>query len=160
MLVCEEAHRYIPSDISGSFVATTRAISRVAKEGRKYGLSLGLITQRPSELSQSVLSQCGTLCILRMGNEADHKFVENILPEGAKSLLQTVTALANREAIVVGEGVSMPMRITFGYLSEEKRPHSTSSDFVKSWQADVADTFITDSIHRWRHQIRKTHSSE
>jgi DNA helicase HerA-like ATPase len=160
LLVCEEAHRYIPAETANSFAATTRAISRVAKEGRKYGLSLGLITQRPSELSQSVLSQCGTLCVLRMSNEADHSFVENILPEGSKSLLETVTALANREAIIVGEGVPMPMRILFSYLSPKKRPHSTSADFVKLWQTDSPDTFIRDTIHRWRQQIRKTHNTE
>ena len=85
LVVCEEAHRYIPRDPADGFVPTRKAISRIAKEGRKYGVSLCLVTQRPSELSETILSQCNTLFALRMSNDRDQEFVRRALPESARA---------------------------------------------------------------------------
>jgi uncharacterized protein len=84
LLVCEEAHRYIPSDERIGFPATARAITRIAREGRKYGIALGLISQRPSELSPQALSQCGTIFALRLANQIDQRFMETALQDGAR----------------------------------------------------------------------------
>jgi DNA helicase HerA-like ATPase len=104
LLVCEEAHRYVPQAEGAGFEPTKRALGRIAKEGRKYGISLCLVTQRPSELSMSILSQCNTLFALRMSNERDHDFVKNALPESAQSFLSALPSLRTQEAIVMGEG--------------------------------------------------------
>src|SRR5438874_5374381 len=111
LLVCEEAHRYVPADEKAGFAAAARAITRIAKEGRKYGISLGLISQRPVELSPNALSQCGTIFALRMSNEADQRVVEKALPDAARSMLAALPMLRTQEAIVSGESVPLPMRI-------------------------------------------------
>ncbi|HXQ52032.1 MAG TPA: ATP-binding protein [Stellaceae bacterium] len=156
LLVCEEAHRYVPADERVGFSSTTRAISRIAKEGRKYGVSLGLVTQRPSELAVSALTQCGTLFALRMGNDLDQSFVANSLPEAAHGMVGALPSMRPQEAIVVGEGVPLPMRVRFDELPPEHRPRSRSAEFSKAWQEDGAGAdFLEDSVMRWRMQMRK-----
>jgi len=155
LLVCEEAHRYVPRDDEDAFAPTKRAISRIAKEGRKYGLSLGLVTQRPSELSVSSLSQCNTIFALRMGNEHDLNFVQHAIPEGSRWLTETMPSLNNREAVVIGAGVSVPMHIRFDELAPEHRPASTTPSFSSVWQSDQGNADLIDlTIHRWRYQMR------
>ena len=116
LLVCEEAHRYVPRDGAPVFEPTRRAIDRIAKEGRKYGVSLCLVSQRPSELSTSSLSQCGTVVALRMSNERDQQFVRNALPDGFDWLVGALPALGTGEAVIVGEGVTVPMQVQFRQL--------------------------------------------
>ena len=155
LLVCEEAHRYVPRDDEDAFAPTKRAISRIAKEGRKYGLSLGLVTQRPAELSVSSLSQCNTIFALRLGNEHDLKFVQHAIPDGSRWLTETMPSLNTREAVVIGAGVSVPMHIRFDELPPEHRPASTTPPFSSAWQKDFDDPDLIDlTIHRWRHQVR------
>ncbi|PSJ20454.1 ATPase, partial [Halomonas sp. ND22Bw] len=117
LLVCEEAHRYIPSDRETP-TSVARILGRIAKEGRKYGVSLGLITQRPSDLAEGVLSQCGTIIAMRLNNDRDQAFVRAAMPEGARGFLDTLPALRNRECIVCGEGVAIPIRVSFDTLEE------------------------------------------
>jgi len=155
LLVCEEAHRYIPEDENNGFEPTRRMISRIAKEGRKYGLSLGLVSQRPSELSETIVSQCSTLFALRMGNQKDQDFVRRALPESAEGMLASLPALRNQQAVVVGEGAVLPMRIRFDDLPEGKRPQSDTASFSDTWQAERGlDGFVANTIERWRKQIR------
>lgn len=155
LLVCEEAHRYIPQDSGHGFEPTRRIISRIAKEGRKYGLSLGLVSQRPSELSETILSQCSTLFALRMGNQKDQDFVRRALPESAEGMLSALPALRNQQAVVVGEGVVLPMRIRFDDLPKSKRPHSDTASFSQQWQEERGlDGFVPRTVERWRKQIR------
>ncbi|MEZ5930657.1 MAG: ATP-binding protein [Alphaproteobacteria bacterium] len=161
LLVCEEAHRYVPRDDDDAFAPTKRAISRIAKEGRKYGLSLGLVTQRPAELSVSSLSQCNTIFALRMGNEHDLKFVQHAIPEGSRWLTETMPSLNTREAVVIGAGVSVPMHIRFDELPPDHRPASTTPPFSSAWQQDQQDAGLIDlTIHRWRHQMREGPAAE
>ena len=108
LLVCEEAHRYVPKDESAKGQAVRKILERIAKEGRKYGVSLGLITQRPSDLAEGVLSQCGTIIAMRLNNERDQACVRAAMPEGARGFLDAIPALRNRECIVCGEGVAIP----------------------------------------------------
>jgi len=155
LLVCEEAHRYVPRDSAAAFAPTRRALARIAKEGRKYGVSLGLVTQRPSEISETVLSQVNTLFSLRMSNEQDQVFVRRAMPENAAGLLATLPALRTQEAVVVGEGVPVPMRIRMRELSGDERPRSDTARFSEVWSAPRNDKgFIPDTLDRWRRQIR------
>jgi DNA helicase HerA-like ATPase len=155
LIVCEEAHRYVSQDGVTSFSLTREAIARIAKEGRKYGVSLCLVSQRPSELSTTILSQCNTIFALRMSNEHDQNFVRKALPDGASGLLGALPALHNREAIVVGEGVSVPMRFRFDELDAASRPRSSTASFATAWDRDdVGEEFMYDTVLRWRLQAR------
>jgi hypothetical protein len=113
LLVCEEAHRYVPNEKNADGSSVGRILSRIAKEGRKYGISLGLITQRPSDLAEGVLSQCGTILSMRLNNDRDQAFVKAAMPEGARGFLDSIPALRNRECIICGEGVAIPIRVSF-----------------------------------------------
>ncbi|WP_298912714.1 ATP-binding protein [uncultured Algimonas sp.] len=151
LLVCEEAHRYIPRDPSQGFHATRRIISRIAKEGRKYGVSLGIISQRPSELEPSTLSQCSTVFSMRLSNEVDQNFVKAAVPEGAADLLDFLPSLGTAEAMVFGEAVNMPMRVLLNTLAEKYRPHSSSASFTGLWSKDQATPDMMKSVYaRWR----------
>ncbi|MEX2647400.1 MAG: DUF87 domain-containing protein [Alphaproteobacteria bacterium] len=155
LLVCEEAHRYIPANESLGFEATRRAMTRIAKEGRKYGVALCLVTQRPSELSPSILSQCGTMFALRMNNEQDQTFVARALPDNAHRLLGVLPELRTQEALVVGEGVSVPMRVRLDTLAPERQPRSESARFSDLWAAEnEGAAFVEETINKWRNQIR------
>ena len=113
-VVCEEAHRYIPSDPNMGFEPTRRAIGRIAKEGRKYGVSLGVITQRPSELDSTVLSQCSTMFAMRLGNERDKTIISAASGVSSGGAISFLSAIADREAIAFGEAIATPMRMKFG----------------------------------------------
>jgi hypothetical protein len=155
LLVCEEAHRYIPSDKTGNGQAVRKILERIAKEGRKYGVSLGLITQRPSDLAEGVLSQCGTIIAMRLNNERDQAFVKSAMPEGARGFLDVIPALRNRECIVCGEGVSIPIRVSFDDLERDRRPASSDPLFSELWrQNGDEEATVARVVKRWRSQGR------
>ncbi|MBB3989033.1 ATP-binding protein [Croceicoccus naphthovorans] len=155
LLVCEEAHRYVPNEKNADKSSVGRILSRIAKEGRKYGISLGLITQRPSDLAEGVLSQCGTILSMRLNNERDQDFVKAAMPEGARGFLDTIPALRNRECIVCGEGTAIPMRVTFDDLEERKRPASEDPSFSELWNETGGEEEAVERIvTRWRAQHR------
>ncbi|WP_347303325.1 DUF87 domain-containing protein [Croceibacterium sp. TMG7-5b_MA50] len=155
LLVCEEAHRYVPNERQADGSSVGRVLGRIAKEGRKYGIALGLITQRPSDLAEGVLSQCGTIIAMRLNNERDQAFVRSAMPEGARGFLDAIPALRNREAIICGEGVAVPMRVSFADLEEHRRPASADPLFSELWQQPVSDpAAIHRTVRRWRAQGR------
>ncbi len=152
LLVCEEAHRYIPNDRQAES-SVGRILGRIAKEGRKYGVSLGLITQRPSDLAEGVLSQCGTIVAMRLNNERDQAFVRAAMPEGARGFLESIPALRNREAIICGEGVTIPIRVAFDDLEDARRPASSDPLFSTLWRDVGGEEQIIDrTILKWRAQ--------
>ncbi|HEX3885094.1 MAG TPA: DUF87 domain-containing protein [Stellaceae bacterium] len=154
-IVCEEAHRYAPRDRQLGFEPAKRALSRIAKEGRKYGVSLCVVSQRPTDLAPGLLSECNTLFALRMSNQEDQEIVRGALPEASHGLMNFLPALRNGEAIAVGEGVSMPMRICFAPLPEENQPRSSTASFARAWSTDIADrTAVAQTIDRWRRGMR------
>lgn len=155
LLVCEEAHRYVPNERNADGSSVGRILSRIAKEGRKYGVSLGLITQRPSDLAEGVLSQCGTIIAMRLNNDRDQAFVRAAMPEGARGFLDAIPALRNRECVIVGEGVATPVRVTFDSLGEAQRPASSDPLFSELWRHTGGEEGIIDrTIRRWRAQGR------
>jgi hypothetical protein len=151
LLVCEEAHRYVPKDEHADGQAVRKILERIAKEGRKYGVSLGLITQRPSDLAEGVLSQCGTIISMRLNNDRDQACVRAAMPEGARGFLDAIPALRNRECIVCGEGVAIPLRVRFDDLEPEKRPASSDPSFARLWrETGDEDGIIQRTVKRWR----------
>lgn len=153
LLVCEEAHRYVPNEKNADGSSVGRILSRIAKEGRKYGISLGLITQRPSDLAEGVLSQCGTIISMRLNNDRDQAFVKAAMPEGARGFLDSIPALRNRECIICGEGVSIPIRVAFDNLEESKRPASEDPSFVDLWsECGGEEEQVERVVQRWRSQ--------
>jgi len=151
LLVCEEAHRYVPKDENAAGQAVRKILERIAKEGRKYGVSLGLITQRPSDLAEGVLSQCGTIISMRLNNDRDQACVRAAMPEGARGFLDAIPALRNRECIACGEGVAIPIRVRFDDLEPEKRPASADPSFAALWRETGGEEgIIQRTIKRWR----------
>lgn len=153
LLVCEEAHRYVPSDRVTTGASVRKILERIAKEGRKYGVSLGLITQRPSDLAEGVLSQCGTIIAMRLNNDRDQAYVKAAMPEGARGFLDSIPALRNRECIICGEGVAVPIRVALDTLEEVKRPASSDPVFTDLWRETGGEEDILERvITRWRNQ--------
>src|SRR5690606_24152488 len=122
LVVCEEAHRYVPADAERGFFPTRQAIARIAKEGRKYGVSLGVITQRPGELDQTILSQCSTLFAMRLANDRDQEIIRSAIPNSSMSTTSFLSSLGNGEAIAFGEAISVPMRLRFARVENKYLP--------------------------------------
>ena len=124
LVVCEEAHRYVPADPSLGFLPTRQAIARIAKEGRKYGVSLGIITQRPGELDPTILSQCSTVFAMRLANDRDQDIIRSAIPNSSTSTTSFISSIGNGEAIAFGEAVAVPMRMRFSRIAEERLPRA------------------------------------
>ena len=139
LLVCEEAHRYVPADRANSFEPTRRAIARIAKEGRKYGCAIAVITQRPGELDSTILSQCSTVFAMRLANENDQAIIKSALADSSASVVSFLAALDNREAIAFGEGVQVPMRLYFNNYDIAKLRNEFGVGKVNILKADEVD---------------------
>jgi DNA helicase HerA-like ATPase len=151
LLVCEEAHRYAPADANGKFLPTRQALARIAKEGRKYGVSLALVTQRPSDIDPTILSQCSTAIAMRLSTERDQHVVRFNADDSALNILDLLPLLADREAIVLGQGVLMPMRIRFNDLQNDTVPDSKHRVFSTSWKNENGDfDSLSEIIAHWR----------
>jgi DNA helicase HerA-like ATPase len=137
LLVLEEAHRYVPDDRSGGQLRSSEAFERIAKEGRKYGVSLMLATQRPSELSRTVLSQCGTLVAHKLVSHQDQELVRSATPFAARDVLRQVAGLSRQHAVIIGEAVSAPMLLRV--RSVPNPPKSDDPDFVEHWRRQPTD---------------------
>lgn len=151
LLVCEEAHRYVPADDRKGFFPTRQALSRIAKEGRKYGISLALLTQRPSELDTTILSQCSTILAMRLATESDQRVMRSNVHDSTFGILEYLPLLADREAIVLGRGAPMPMRIKFHELPATILPGKTQNEFTQRWATPNMDRrMLEDTVARWR----------
>lgn len=122
LLLCEEAHRYVPQDQALGFAPTRQAIARIAKEGRKYGAYLGIVTQRPGELDPTILSQCSTVFAMRLGNERDQQIIRAAIADASASTIAFLSSIGNREAIAFGEAVATTMRMRFAEQRPEELP--------------------------------------
>lgn len=155
VLVCEEAHRYVPDRGEVQYATAQDAIRRIAKEGRKYGIGLMLVSQRPSEVEATVLSQCNSWIVLRVTNETDRAHVRSILPDSLSGLTKILSGLRQREAIFVGQATLLPSRVMISFLKDDQLPRSQDIDFNKGWQNDpLEDKLLTEIGKRWRLQKR------
>jgi uncharacterized protein len=161
LLLCEEAHRYAAADRSVGFGPTRRAISRLAKEGRKYGVFLGLVTQRPAELDPTIIAQCSTLFAMRMSNDRDQALLRSAVSDHAANLFAFVPTLGTREAVAFGVGVPLPTRLTFAELPQHLLPVSDS--FARNVSLNVGGedaNFIAAVVERWRNATMKATPEE
>jgi DNA helicase HerA-like ATPase len=150
-VVCEEAHRYVPMNPQMGFGPCKRAIAKIAKEGRKYGASLCIVTQRPAEIDPTILSQCNTVFALRMSNDRDQAIVASAVADTGTGLMEFLPALGAREAIAFGDGVPIPVRIRFDELPAHALPRSTTAHFTEKWQESLGDEAFLDAlVERWR----------
>ena len=131
LIVMEEAHRYL-SDKSGALAS--EVIQRIAKEGRKYGVGAMIVSQRPSEVNETVLSQCGTFFAMRLSNPSDRQRVQGTLPDGLAGLLDVLPILRTGEAIVTGEAAKLPMRCRVTLPVREHRPRSEDPKVSDNWK--------------------------
>lgn len=155
LLVCEEAHRYVPNKGEAQYEEAQSAIRRIAKEGRKYGLSLFLVSQRPSEVETTVLSQCNSWLVLRTTNDADREHVRGVLPDSMTGLSKMLSGLRRREAIFVGQAAALPSRIMIRELRDDQVPKSSDVDFDKGWQSyPPTEEQLLEVAKRWRYQQR------
>lgn len=152
LLVCEEAHAYVRRDSDVQFEGARRSMERIAKEGRKYGVGLTIISQRPHELSETVLSQCGTFICLRMTNPGDQDYVRKLVPEAERDLVNILAGLRRGEAMVLGEAAAFPVRLLFD--APDPTPRSDDVDFYKQWREGPEDLNVEQIVDRWRRQDR------
>lgn len=155
LFVCEEAHRYVPNTGEAQYEAAQDAVRRLAKEGRKYGIGLMLVSQRPGEVEPTVLSQCNSWIVLRVTNEKDREHVRAILPDSMAGLTKMLSGLRRREAIFVGQAAMLPSRIMIRDLKPDELPRSHDIDFDKGWQsAAMSAEQLKIIANRWRYQQR------
>lgn len=152
LLVYEEAHNYIPRTDNGRRFARL-AVERVAKEGRKYGVSAMVLSQRPSELSETVLSQCNSMVVMRLSNPEDQSYVCKVVGDHFTGLMQMLPNLRPGEGFVLGDSVLMPMRTLVGL--PKPTPQSSDVDFFKLWAFARPEYDIDEIIDHWRRQDRQ-----
>src|SRR5215831_12158348 len=151
LIVCEEAHNYANADRSVGFRPAREALAHIAKEGRKYGVFLGLVTQRPSQLDPTLISQCSTVFAMRMANEDDQRIVRAAVSDPANRLLGFLASLGTREALAFGAGVPVATRLCFKELPEAYIPRSEAV-----WGrrvdagASVDRALVSSVVARWR----------
>ena len=151
LFVCEEAHRYASADRNIGFGPTRKAVSRIAKEGRKYGVYLGLVTQRPAELDATIISQCNTLFAMRLANDRDQALLRSAVSDAAANLLSFVPSLGTREVLAFGEGVALPTRLRFKEVPAHQLPRSEATiATVPSVAAGHDMHFVSAVLERWR----------
>lgn len=157
LVVCEEAHRYAPRASGLGFEPTKRALARIAKEGRKYGVSLCVVSQRPSDLAVEMLSECNTIFAMRMSNQADQDLVHATMSEAGLGLLEFLPSLHTGEAIAIGEGVPVPQRVVFAPLAANEMPRSKTFIFSEAWREEASGTEpVARIVERWRRRQKMT----
>jgi DNA helicase HerA-like ATPase len=152
LLVCEEAHSYIPREGNSQFEGTRQSMQRIAKEGRKYGVGLAVVTQRPHDLSETVLAQCNTFVCLRLTNPDDQAYVKNLVPEAERDFIDILASLGQGEAMIMGLAVPLPTRVQL--YKPDPPPNSSSVDFYRHWSSGLDDLDVDDIVNRWRRQDR------
>ena len=148
MLVCEEAHNYIPKNGGAEYNASRHSIERIAKEGRKYGLNLMVVSQRPSEVSETIFSQCNNFIVLKLTNVNDQNCIKNLLPDNNSSLVDTLPTLAAGECLVVGDAVPLPAIVKMSLPNP--RPSSSNVNVYDEWNKDWINIAFEEVIKRWR----------
>jgi hypothetical protein len=160
LFVCEEAHRYASADRSVGFAPTRRALARIAKEGRKYGVYLALVTQRPAELDPTIISQCSTLFAMRMSNDRDQALLRSAVADATSNLLEFVPSLGTGEVVGLGEGMPVPARFTFRRLDAAAIPHSESGAAYNRDDAEGQRAFVSAVVDRWRNASKGSDSAQ
>ncbi|MDP3898365.1 MAG: ATP-binding protein [Mesorhizobium sp.] len=160
LLLCEEAHRYMPADQRLGFAPTRHALARIAKEGRKYGCYLGVVTQRPGELDPTILSQCSTVFAMRLSNDQDQAIIRSAISDSSASTLSFLSSMGQREAIAFGDGVATPMRLKFETLAPDLIPASITRDQIAAATGDGSDVDLVAIVELLRNGGREADKDE
>jgi hypothetical protein len=146
-LILEEAHTYIPEDTSSKYSLCLERVEKIAKEGRKYGISLIVVTQRPSNISSTVLSQCGTFITLRLTNDLDQNKIKRLLPDLLGDQADILSSLRDGEALITGDAMTLPGKVRFDPPSP--KPKSNDVRYHKSWVDGPPPGYSVENITKW-----------
>lgn len=152
LIVFEEAHNYLPASEAGRTSAAKKTVERIAKEGRKYGVACMIVSQRPAEVSETILSQCNNFVNLRITNPNDQNFVRKLVPDSMAGLLDILPTLRQGECLVLGDAVAIPIRAMVDY--PDPPPDSFDIKFFDKWQKSEKTTEVAEVIDRWWRQKR------
>lgn len=156
-MICDEAHLYLPvkEDADNVQKQALYNFERIAKEGRKYGVSILAVSQRPADVSKTILSQCNNFVVLRMTNERDKSVIKNLLPDALKSTIESLPLLDVGEALVVGDAILLPSKMVLDKPAESHRPISATKDFWDDWDKKQPDNAaINEAVEALRKQCR------
>lgn len=153
LLVYEEAHKYVPKTQSASFNACRTAVERVAKEGRKYGVSMAIVTQRPSELSETIFSQCNNCVVMRLTNPDDQNYVRRLVPDSLGPILEAIPTLEQGEAIILGDSIIMPAICKIDRCNPA--PSSSDVKFLREWKRPWTDARLEELLKTWLKESEK-----
>lgn len=146
LLVLEEAHNYIPQSEGSKYKSVKKSVERIAKEGRKYGLSLMIVSQRPSEISETIFSQCNNFVAMRLTNPSDQQYVKRLMPDNVSAITDSLPVLEKQEALVIGDSIAIPTLVKIGELTD--KPSSTDIDFRSEWKKDWLDVSFSALISK------------
>lgn len=155
-LLCDEAHLYMPqrNQANSSDEISIDIFERIAKEGRKYGISLVVISQRPSEVNKTMLSQCSNFISMRLTNAEDQAVIKRLLPDNMGGFSDILPTLDTGEALVVGDASLLPSRIRVDI--PKNKPNSNTVNFWDAWQQDTQGNRLNSAIDNWRKQNIQT----
>ena len=153
----EEAHTFIKrysseNEYGSATEMCTRVFERIAREGRKFGLGMIISSQRPSELSPTVLSQCNSFLLHRISNDRDQELVSKLVPDNLRGMLRELPSLPARDAILLGWASELPVLVRMNNLSMNYRPKSNDPDFWKEWTTDHRDANWDEVACDWQSQ--------
>lgn len=149
LIVLEEAHRYLSKSESGH---SKEMVQRIVKEGRKFGVGAMIVSQRPSEIDETILSQCGTVISLRINNSTDRGIVKSAMSDGLAGIIDSLPILRTGEAIIVGEAAQLPTRCKFNVLPDDKYPNSGDPKISEKWNAVRGHEDYSKLVRAWRNQ--------
>ena len=151
-LICEEAHEYIPREDIPRYREARRSMERIAKNGRKYGVGLCIVSQRPHDVSETVLAQCSSYICLRISNPDDQEYIRSMVPEAVRGTFAALTSLSKGEAVALGEAVPMPVR--FRVAIPDPPPNSTDVDYAGKWRDGGQEISVQKLVSNWHRQVR------
>jgi hypothetical protein len=151
LLVLEEAHNYIPQSEGAKYHSVKKSIERIAKEGRKYGLSLMIVSQRPSEISETIFSQCNNFVAMRLTNPSDQQYVKRLMPDSVSAITDTLPVLERQEALIIGDSIPIPTIVRIKDLTD--KPDSNDIAFRSEWKKDWVTIAFDELIKKIKKEV-------
>ncbi|MDP3105085.1 MAG: ATP-binding protein [Candidatus Methanoperedens sp.] len=151
LLVLEEAHNYIPQSEGAKYHSVKKSIERIAKEGRKYGLSLMIVSQRPSEISETIFSQCNNFVAMRLTNPSDQQYVKRLMPDSVSAITDTLPVLERQEALIIGDCIPLPTIVRIKDLTD--KPDSNDIAFRTEWKKDWVSIAFDELMKKMKKEV-------
>jgi DNA helicase HerA-like ATPase len=147
LIVYEEAHKYVPRSDLARYTASRTALERIAKEGRKYGVTAAIVSQRPSEISETIFSQCSNFVAMRLTNPEDQGYVRRLLPDTLGPLTESLPSLSAGEALLIGDSLVMPSMVRLGRPDPE--PASSDIAYLEIWRRQWNEVAFKELVDDW-----------